>query len=451
MTIERICLIEDDAIMGESLLDRLQLEGYAVRWYRHGAQALDAIPKQNFGLVLSDIRLPDIGGDEVFKRLARLNIALPPFVFITAYGTIERAVDLLRLGAVDYLTKPFDIENLLKKLRMYVRVNQPASALEKLAQARSPAMAKISGLLPKFARSDGPLLLTGESGVGKEHIARIIHELDEKRCHKPFIAINCGAIAETLAESELFGHERGAFTGAVKLRRGAFEQAEDGILFLDEIGDLPPALQVKLLRVIEDKRITRVGGEISIPAGCRVIAATNRKVDDEISRGAFRADLFYRLNALHINIPPLRERREEIAALAKIFLASCNQRSVEPAKIFAAESESALYLHEWPGNIRELKHCVERAHLVCDGNIISRQDLFENEHQSSAPTAGSGLQLDSFIAQQERAFLIDQLARHTGKIALTAATLGISRKTLWEKMRKHAITAIDASESPDSL
>jgi DNA-binding NtrC family response regulator len=441
MTIERICLIEDDAIMGESLLDRLQLEGYAVRWYRNGAQALDEIPKQNFGLVLSDIRLPDIGGDEVFKRLAQLNIALPPFVFITAYGSIERAVDLLRLGAVDYLTKPFDIENLLKKLRMYVRVNQPTSAIEKLAQARSPAMAKISGLLPKFARGDGPLLLTGESGVGKEYIARIIHELDEKRCRKPFLAINCGAIAETLAESELFGHERGAFTGAVKLRRGAFEQAE--------IGDLPPALQVKLLRVIEEKRITRVGGETSIPAACRVIAATNRKVDNEVSRGAFRADLFYRLSALHINIPPLRERREEIAALAKIFLANCNQRSSEPAKIFAVESESALYLHEWPGNIRELKHCIERAHLVCDGNIISRQDLFEHERHGPPKTIESDLHLESFIAQQERAFLIDQLARHSGKIALTAATLGISRKTLWEKMRKHSITANDAAEPPD--
>lgn len=447
MTSARICLVEDDTIMGESLVDRLQLEGYAVRWYRSGAQAIIEIPKQNFGLVLSDIRLPDIGGDEVFKRLAQLNIALPPFVFITAYGTIERAVDLLRLGAVDYLTKPFDIENLLKKLRMYVRINQPASALEKLAHARSPAMAKISGLLPKFARSDGSLLLTGESGVGKEHIARIIHELDEKRCRKPFLAINCGAIAETLAESELFGHERGAFTGAVKLRRGAFELAEDGILFLDEIGDLPSPLQVKLLRVIEDRHITRVGGETAIATTCRVIAATNRNVDDEITRGTFRTDLFYRLNALHIKIPPLRERREEIAALAKIFLAHCNQRSTEPAKIFAAESESALYLHDWPGNIRELKHCVERAHLVCDSSIISRQDLFESEYQTSTTAVDSTLQLDSFIAQQERAFLIDQLARHAGKIALTAATLGISRKTLWEKMRKHAITSSDGSES----
>ena len=446
MTSERICLVEDDAIMGESLLDRLQLEGYAVRWYRSGAQAIAEIPKQNFGLVLSNIRLPDIGGDEVFRQLARLNIALPPFIFITAYGTIERAVDLLRLGAVDYLTKPFDIENLLKKIRLYVRIHQPVSALEKLAQARSPAMAKIAGLLPKFARSDGALLLTGESGVGKEHIARILHELDEKRCRKPFLAINCGAIAETLAESELFGHERGAFTGAAKLRRGAFEQAEDGVLFLDEIGDLPMALQVKLLRVIEEKRITRVGGEAIIPVACRIIAATNRKVDDEVSRGAFRADLFYRLSALHINIPPLRERREEIAALAKIFLAACNKRSSESAKIFAVESESALYLHDWPGNIRELKHTVERAHLVCDGNIISRQDLFENEHQGSVTEQGSGLQLNSFIAQQERTFLIDQLTRHAGKIALTAATLGISRKTLWEKMRRYSITSSDGSE-----
>ena len=425
--------------MGESLVDRLQLEGYVVRWYRNGASALVDIPKQNFSLVLSDVRLPDLGGDKVFELLCKTTVALPPFLFITAYGTIERAVELLRLGAMDYITKPFEIEELLKKILLHMRVD-PYASTDRFAYARSPAMAKLSSLLPKYARSSELLLITGESGVGKEYIARIIHELDETRSGKPFLAINCGAIPEPLAESELFGHEHGTFTGAIRQRRGAFEQAQDGILFLDEVGDLPATVQVKLLRVLEDKHIVRLGGEASIPIHCRVIAATNRKIDADIAQGLFRADLFYRLNALHLHVPPLRERREEIGALAKIFLADCNRRTVDSPKVFAADADLSLYGYDWPGNIRELKNCVGRGHLVSERNIITRQDLFDDSTGQDIPVADATLQLDSFIAQQERAFLLEQLTRHDGKIAKTAAVLGISRKTLWEKMRKYGIS-----------
>ena len=425
--------------MGESLVDRLQLEGYVVRWYRNGASALVDIPKQNFSLVLSDVRLPDLGGDKVFELLCKTTVALPPFLFITAYGTIERAVELLRLGAMDYITKPFEIEELLKKILLHMRVD-PYASTDRFAYARSPAMAKLSSLLPKYARSSELLLITGESGVGKEYIARIIHELDETRSGKPFLAINCGAIPEPLAESELFGHEHGTFTGAIRQRRGAFEQAQDGILFLDEVGDLPATVQVKLLRVLEDKHIVRLGGEASIPIHCRVIAATNRKIDADIAQGLFRADLFYRLNALHLHVPPLRERREEIGALAKIFLADCNRRTVDSPKVFAADADSSLYGYDWPGNIRELKNCVGRGHLVSERNIITRQDLFDDSTGQDIPVADATLQLDSFIAQQERAFLLEQLTRHDGKIAKTATVLGISRKTLWEKMRKYGIS-----------
>ncbi len=434
-----ICLVEDDDIMGESLVDRFRLEGMEVSWFRDARKAMDRIRQQPFNIVISDIRLPDMEGDSMFRLLTDSVVDLPPFIFITAFGTIVRAVELLKLGAVDYVCKPFDIEDLLRKISQYQRPAVQVAPVERLHRGTSPAMMKLRALLPKYAKSPETVLITGESGVGKEFFARLLHDIDAKRSASPFVAINCAAIPETLVESELFGHERGAFTGATKTKRGAFEQAGTGILFLDEIGDLSLSSQVKILRVLQDRSLRRVGSEQSVPLFCRVMAATNRPIAENVGKGLFREDLLYRINALQLAVPSLRERRDEILPLARDFLDACNKRDDDDAKSFGAGAEAALATYDWPGNVRELKNTVERAYLLADGRLIERGHLFDEwtgeSHSDMEVDAG----LAGYLVQQERAYLVEQLVRHGWRIAKTAGAIGISRKGLWEKMRRHDI------------
>jgi two-component system response regulator AtoC len=437
----QVCLIEDDEIMGESLVDRFELEGMRVEWYREARLAMQRIKQHAFNVVVSDIRLPDMGGDVLFKSLVKSTVDLPPFMFLTAYGTIERAVDLLQLGAVDYLCKPFDIDDLLSKIRRFQRPVNAPTPFDGLNRASSPAMVKLSSLIPKFAKSADTVLITGESGVGKEFFARLLHELDTKRSTQPFYAINCAAIPETLIESELFGHEKGAFTGAVKAKRGAFEQAGTGTLFLDEIGDLSLSAQVKLLRVLQERSARRVGGEALMSFSCRVIAATNRPLSDNVKSGIFREDLLYRLNALHLHVPSLRERPDEILPLARKFLDLCNRRSDEKPKLFSVNAEAALATYEWPGNVRELKNTVERAYLLAGSRTIERSHLFDNATDDGAEQQEIGSGLATYLVQHERAYLLEHLVKHQWRITETAGAIGISRKVLWEKMRRYDINA----------
>lgn len=440
MTGIRICLVEDDQIMGESLVERFQLEDMAVIWLRDAAAAIEHIRNNRFDIVISDIRLPDMAGDTMYRTLLKTFGDLPPFLFITAFGTIERAVELLKIGAVDYLCKPFDIDDLLEKIHQYHRPHLTGNTVGPFDRAKSSGMVKLRSLVTRYARSSDTVLITGESGVGKEFVARHLHELDAKRAEQPFFAINCAAIPDSLAESELFGHEKGAFTGAMKQKRGAFEQAGKGTLFLDEIGDLSLSAQVKLLRVFQDRSARRVGGEEAIPFACRIVAATNRPIAVDIQNGRFREDLLYRLNALHLHIPSLRERSDEILPIAKEFLANINRRAGGDSKVLSIEAEAAIATYEWPGNIRELKNIIERAHLLADGRLIDRNHLFdESDHVESV--IDTQPRLASFLIQQERAYLVEQLRAHEWRITETAAALGISRKGLWEKMRRHQITA----------
>lgn len=434
----RICLIEDDLIMGEALVDRFDLEGFSCDWFQTGRAALPSMSAKHYDVVLSDIRLPDVDGEQLFTQLTESGVALPPFVFITGHGAIDSAVRLLRLGAEDYLTKPFDVEMLLGKLKSICERQRPRLE-ETPVLGISAAMRHISEMLPRFAARAGSVLLTGESGVGKEVVARALHELRPSDDRSPFIAVNCGALTETLIEAELFGHEKGAFTGALKTRKGFFEQANGGTLFLDEIGDMPLPMQVRLLRAIQERKIVRVGGEEEIPIEINLVCATHQDLLQMVKAGQFREDLYYRINVVHIMIPPLRDRKEDILWLSQVFLNSENnhgatQRSLHPL------AEQALLDYPWPGNVRELKNCIERASIISQQPILTAQSLFESAMQFDNVPDSRGETLNAYLHACEKRYIERALLGNAGKIAETAASLGISRKNLWEKMHKLGIS-----------
>ncbi len=427
-----ICLIEDDPIMGESLCDRFAIEGYGFDWHHDAASALASLGDKHYDAVISDIRLPDLSGVDLFHRVLGLGTTLPPFIFVTGFGAIDQAVSLLKLGAADYLTKPFDLDALMEKVKALTGV--PAAPADS-GLGVSPAMRRVADALPRLARYAGTLLITGESGVGKEHVAQALHRLAYPDRDAPFIAVNCGALAEGLLEAELFGHELGAFTGAVKTRRGVFEQADGGTLFLDEVGEMPPSMQVKLLRAIQDRRIVRVGGETSIPIDLRLVCATHRDLRKLVEEGAFREDLYYRINVINVKIPPLRERHEDILWFARNFLDECARRHGMPRRVLLPAAQQALLAYPWPGNIRELVHCVERACILTSGDMLGPEAFFEDT-LAVPPSAQAQENLSAYLEDCERGYIRRMLDMEHGQIARTAERLGISRKNLWEKMKK---------------
>jgi len=440
----RICLVEDDPIMGESLCDRFALEGFAFDWHRTAGAARSALARQAYAAVVSDIRLPDLSGEELFRQTVEGGGSNPPFVFITGYGSIDRAVAMLKLGAADYITKPFDIEQLIDKLRALVAVPQgPATATPRAPElGLSPEMRRIESLLPRIAAHAATVLITGESGAGKEHVARALHRAADPSGTLPFVAVNCAALTETLLEAELFGHEKGAFTGAARARKGLFEQAQGGTLFLDEIGEMSPAMQVKLLRAIQERQVTRVGGEETIPVDIRLVCATNRELRALVEAGRFREDLYYRINVIHLRVPPLRARREDIAWFARIFLAEFAARHAGVAKRLSVAAETALAAHDWPGNLRELKHAIERACILSERPQLEPEDLFDDPLAAATQLpASADMPLAEYLQLCERRYIVEALERHGHRVQETASSLGISRKSLWERMRRLGVGA----------
>jgi DNA-binding NtrC family response regulator len=437
----RILLIEDDPIMGESLMDRFELDGLTADWARTGAEGRERLLGGVYGAVLSDIHLPDMGGDALFLELAERLPTLPAWLFITGYGAVDQAVRLLKHGAADYVTKPFDIDALIDKLRRHLALAAPRPVADADVPdlGASPALRRIEAQLPRIAAQARTLLITGESGVGKEMVARAFHRLTPEGAGSPFVAVNCAAIPESLLEAELFGHEKGAFTGANRLRRGVFEQADGGVLFLDEIGDMPLAMQAKLLRVLQERRIVRVGGEKAVAVDLRLISATHRDLKKLVTQGCFREDLYYRLDVIHLHIPPLRQRREDILWLARRFL-----EEVAPGKRLTADAEQAVLTHDWPGNARELKHAVERGAILADGPLLGSAALFSIEDDAGELSSAS---LAEFVAESEKRYINKALADHDGHLGRTAGALGISRKNLWEKMKKLGLSA--SGQEPD--
>ncbi len=441
--VHRICLIEDDEILGEALCERLELEGFAQDWYRRGKDALLPLTHKHYSVVLSDINLPDISGRELFEGLVATQRKLPPFVFITGHGAIDDAVRLLKLGADDYLTKPFDVAKLMDKLHALCRRATPQAAPGR-DLGISHAMRQISQTLARLAGNAGTVLITGESGVGKEQVARALHALRDPDGTRAFIAVNCGAITETLIESELFGYEKGAFTGAAREHKGVFEQADGGTLFLDEICEMPLAMQVRLLRAIQERAIVRVGGERVIRLDLKLVCATNQDLRAMVERGKFREDLYYRINVIHIPIPPLRERKEDILWLAGLFLEEFAQRDGGPSRQLDPPTQQALLAYPWPGNVRELRHCLERATILHAEPLLTLAMVFAQSQGVGEPVEPAPETLADYLRTCERSYISNVIEQNGGRISDSAASLGISRKNLWEKMKK-----LELDRAPD--
>jgi DNA-binding NtrC family response regulator len=432
-------LIEDDPIMGESLAQRLTLEGAKVRWWRTGAEALRGLSEATADAVICDIRLPDRSGADVFRSVSRGRSA-PPFLFITGFGDVEQAVSLMREGARDYLTKPFVMSDFLVRLEQVVgSPDTPGDAVLGVSEA----MRSLEQFLQRAARVNSNLLLTGETGVGKEVCARFLHSHREKP-NGPFMALNCAAIPADLLESELFGHEKGAFTGAHARHLGYAERAGQGVLFLDEIGDLAPTLQAKLLRVIESRSFHRLGGEQAIPFKARLICATNADLLQRIRAGAFRDDLYYRINVIACHVAPLRDRVDDIEWLIDRLFAEF-ARTIESEVVGVSSlAFDAAREHSWPGNVRELRNRIERAVALAAGRWIMPGDLFPERNDSPIAEGNFIAPLGTAREDAEKRHIQRALAMTGGAILPTAKALGISRTTLWEKMKRYGLAGADA-------
>jgi DNA-binding NtrC family response regulator len=424
-----ILIIEDDPILGGAIHQRLQLEGFRPIWAKSCTEALGALKRERPDFILSDIVLPDGSGEDVFRR-AQPWLGDTPIVFATAFGEIDQAVRLVKAGADDYLRKPYDVDELVDRIheRLAGRMNSDIG-LTRDAFALSPVTMLLSEQLRMAASTDLPVLLSGETGVGKEVAARYLHD-SSPRSNAPFVAVNCGAIPHDLLESQFFGHERGAFTGAAQSHVGYFEEAADGTLFLDEIGELDTRLQTSLLRALENRCFRPVGGRKEKTFNGRIVAATNAKLSDLRSEGKFRDDLYFRLSVIELTIPPLRERGSEIEILAQQFLREVSSTSAHDLKL-SNDALRALLRHDWPGNIRELRNRLQRAAVFARHDILEAAEIFPELRLSETSETASTL---ADARKRAEADLIKQaLVATDGRVAEAAKRLGISRTTLWKR------------------
>lgn len=423
-----VLLIEDDEILGGAMIQRLTLEGFAATWAKTCQQGLGALQTRSFDFVLSDIVLPDGSGESVFIS-AQPWLGNTPIVFATAFGEVEQAVRLVKAGADDYIIKPYDVDELVATIRASL-TGRTATERWKSSEVAAAPSAHRGDDLRRAARSDLPVLLVGETGVGKEVAARELHA-QSLRSKAPFVAVNCGAIPAELLESQFFGHEKGAFTGATYAHKGYFEEAADGTLFLDEVGELDLRLQSALLRVLEGGDYRPVGASRSKRFQGRIVAATNADLKGLREGRLFRDDLYYRLAVIEIAIPPLRERRHEIAALAEAFLGEAEHSGAAKAAI-SDDALSALVGHNWPGNIRELRNRIQRALVFAEGTVLRAEDLFpEMRLQSKSTTALAATRRAAEADAIEKA-----IAASGGRIGEAARALGISRTTLWSRRQR---------------
>ncbi len=444
----RILIVDDDRLVCESLKELLSLEGYAVDTALNGQAALAKVKGHHFNLILSDIHMPGLNGLELLKELKGLE-AEAPVIFITGHGHIDGAVEAIKMGAYDYVTKPIDdlrlkltIQRALEQqqlLQSYNRLKQRLRPweLQESITFRDQKMAQLLELVHTIADTQATVLITGESGTGKTMLARYLHEQSSRKA-KPFVKISCGSLSETLLESELFGHVKGAFTGAIREKKGKFEEADGGTIFLDDINCASPNLQIKLLRVLQEKCIERVGGNTSIFVDVRIICATNTSLQDEVAREAFREDLYYRINVVSLAIPPLRERLADIVPLAERFIKQFNFIHRRKVKGLAKSALQALLRYRWPGNVRELENVMEQAVILSPGEYIAAEALPPNLRESAriAGAPAQDLTLDEALAQAERQILQEALERFKWNRQLCAKSLGISRTTLFNKMRR---------------
>ena len=431
----RVLIADDEKNIRESIAAYIAAEGMESATAADGAEARALLEEEAFECLVLDLRMPKGDGLSLLSWLQESGPPVPVIV-ISAYGDVRDAVQAMKLGARDYLVKPFDPEELVMRLRRVLSENALAGQVEAGRRALAETgwigadekMRAVRALVEKVAPAASTVLITGESGTGKEVAARLLHALSPNR-DGPFVAINVAGVPEGLLESELFGHEKGAFTGAGERKRGMFELAAAGTLFLDEIGDMPLHLQVKLLRVLQERKVQRLGGTLSIPINARIVAATNRDLESQLQEGTFREDLYYRLNVIRIEIPPLRERRGDIPALAGAFVEKLNRQMGRRVRGFDPDALARLSAYSFPGNVRELENRVERAYILCSSDLITARDLGEPfSRPARAPRAGR-------LRDQERELIEKVLSKHGGNRTRAAAELGISRRTLINKIR----------------
>lgn len=450
----KIVVADDEPRIRKMICRLLMDEGYEVMPVENGREAVEALLSFQPDVILLDQQMPVMTGVEALeeiKQIAPNQVVL----FVTAFGSISLAVDAVKKGAYDFIEKPFDNDKLLLTVGRAVehsRMKGEISNLKKsLGEKKSAVIGDNTGLkqvmtqVRRVAETNATVLIHGESGTGKELIARAVHD-NSLRSQGPFVAINCGAIPLTLMESELFGHERGAFTDAKEAKAGTFERADGGTLFLDEVGELPLDAQVKLLRVLEERRITRIGGKKAIPVDVRIVAATNRNLDDEVKNGHFRLDLLYRLNVFTLILPPLRERKEDIPLLTNFFIRKYNRTLSLDVQSVSPEAISLLTSYDWPGNVRDLENAIQSSMILCTGGVIRPDhlpDRIKGYELAEAQTVSgsSGNSIREINAQMEKELIIEALKKHNFNRTLTAEALNISRKTLFNKMKRYGLSS----------
>ena len=442
-----VLIVDDEKNIQLTLARALSMDGYGVETASGGREALEKIAALPVDAVVMDVRMPDLDGLAVLERARQTRPELP-VVIMSGHGSLETVRQAFKLGAFDYLEKPItEKEKLLVAVRNALAMRSLAeenAALRRESGAGpsemiggGPAMRRLLEIIGRAAPSEGRVLVTGENGSGKELIARALH-LRSRRKDGPFVKLNCAAVPAELIESELFGHERGAFTGAVAARKGKFELADRGTLFLDEVGDMPAAMQAKVLRVLQEGEFERVGGQQTLRCDVRVVAATNKDLAEEVRAGRFREDLWYRLNVVPIHAPPLRERREDVPELAARFLAEACERNGRRPMALSREAVLSLQAHDWPGNVRELRNLVERIAILCDGPEISPDDVAAVLPGSRRPRSErfrTGASFHQLVEEAEREIILSALDQQQGNVSDTARALGLERSHLYKKMR----------------
>lgn len=444
-----VMIVDDEKNIREGLGQALELDGYNILLAADGKEAQKKISSNDIDLIITDLRMPGMSGAELLKHIVSTYPTIP-VIILTGHGTIENAVNAMRDGAYDFLTKPINLDRLsllvkraLSSRELFLQhraLQDEVNKIEKKRQfakiiGKSSQMNRVFEVINQVAPTRASVLITGESGVGKELIAEAIHNMS-KRSEGPLIKVHCAALSESLLESELFGHEKGAFTGAVAQKKGRFELADDGTIFLDEIGEINQSVQIKILRVLQDRKFERVGGEKTIESDVRIISATNKDLLKEIDAGNFRDDLFYRLNVVNIHVPPLRERREDIPLLSSVFISEFVEENNKQVIGIDQKARMALYNYSWPGNVRELRNCIESAVVMSKGSILTVEDLpltvIDNDESNSLK-----LHIGATLAEAEKKMIEVTLTHYQGNKSKTAEVLGIGRKTLHRKLNEY--------------
>ncbi|MEX2445441.1 MAG: sigma-54 dependent transcriptional regulator [Alkalispirochaeta sp.] len=444
-----VLIVDDEKNIRAGLGRALELDGYRALLAGDGQEALDTMQEEEIDLVIADLKMPRVSGEELLRRVVD-QYPTVPVIILTGHGTIETAVQAMRDGAYDFLTKPVSLERLsllakraLSTRELVLQHRQLQQELDSQRQSsaiigKSSEMQRLMDVVRQVAPTKASVLITGESGVGKELVADAIHRLSD-RPENPLVKVHCAALSESLLESELFGHEKGAFTGAIGRKRGRFELAHTGTIFLDEIGEINQSVQIKILRVLQEKQFERVGGEDTLTVDVRIVSATNRELRQEIESGRFREDLFYRLNVVNVHVPPLRERKEDIPLLTASFIKEFAKENKKPVEGIDARARSALHKYHWPGNIRELRNSIESAVVMAKNTYITVDDLPPSISQGADEGDSITISVGSRLDEAEREVIRSTLAACNGNKTRTAEVLGIGRKTLHRKIAEYGL------------